>query len=125
MHLNDNLLTVTDDKVIMDETLTFAIENTDNDVSDYSKLLDTDFDANLYKFKSLLNKNLGIIATVQISNTKAEFIYPGMPIQYMFYKDDEVTVTNGIVQAVDINYNYIKKINVVTIMILLKRLKND
>ena len=125
MHLNDNLITVTDDKVIMDETLTYAIENTDTGISDYSKLIDTDFDANLYKFKSLLNKNLGIIATVQITNTKAEFIYPGMPVQYMFYKDGEVTVTNGIVQAVDINYNYIQKVNVVTILLILKRLNND
>jgi len=117
LNTNKELLTITNDKIVMDNESTTSTTITDDKTLDYARLLETDYDDNIFKFKSVLNSNKMILGIIKIPNINAEFIHPGMAVKYVYLKNDIVIEATGIVHGKDITYDFSKKISMTVLLI--------
>lgn len=121
-YLNTNLSTVTDDKILFDSKDTFAIENLDTATYGHAKYIETDFDDNVHKYRSDINLTKGRTAIIKLKDINSDFIFPGMSLEYMFIKNNEVITLHGVVQGVDSTNNIASKENVTVILIFIERM---
>ena len=122
--INQDLSTVTDDKIIFSNDLTYDITKID-DTRSFSHFVETDGDDNIFKYYSLLNRLQVIIASVVLPKVNPEVIYPGMPVVYYFINSGKIYSTTGTVQGIKYFYDFINKTSVVTLILALKRIKKD
>ena len=121
LNSNQDLLSINELNVTMDGESTYSINNTDLKTNDYAKLIETEFDDNLFKYDSILNKNKTVLVIVKIPNINSEFIHPGMAVKYVYLKNDKVIEATGIVHGRDITYDFSKKISMTILLINILR----
>jgi len=74
-------------------------------------LINTNFDDNLYKFRSQILKNSTIDAKVLLRNIDERIFKPGMLLKYVYLKNDRVAEKRGNLQQLSLSYNIIKREN--------------
>jgi len=121
IHINDSLKHVTDKKILFNSIGTFSKKNIDTDTYGHAKYIETDFDSNVFKYKSNINLTRGRTAIIKLKDINSDFIFPGMGLEYMFIKENKVVTLNGIVQGVDTTYNVGSKENITVILIFIQR----
>ena len=122
--INNNLFTVTDDKITHDGDATYDEIKID-DTRSFNNFIETLGDDNTYRYYSTLNRVQGIIGSVMLPKVNPEVIYPGMPFKYLFNDDGKIGSTTGSVQGLNYVYDFINKTTVVMLVCIFKRIKKD
>lgn len=119
---SDTLYNVTNDKIVYDGSLTYGKTHMDGTSEYYAKFIDIDQNDNPYLFRSGVNKSLGVIGIFNFPYTNMEFVYPGMPVKYLFSTKDEGTLeTSGIVQGIETMYDVDNKTVSNVLMVMLNK----
>jgi hypothetical protein len=93
-----------------EELLTKEV-NEDN-ITRITRLIDTNQDDNLYKYRSKILKTLNTFGTVTIPKSDIRIFIPGMYLQYLYNHDNTVVIKRGMVQNVSTTFNIVKKTSV-------------
>ena len=101
------------------DNLTTEIQIDNN--TNYRNYLVTDMDHNIYRHLASVNKYQTKLINIVIPKINPEFIYPGMPVSYMYTKENKVNMSTGIVQNVTYTYYIQKKTSEATIIIAIKK----
>ncbi len=123
--LDPTLLTVDEESVTLATDEMFDIIDYDPGLADYTKLINTNKDASIEKYISLLSRKQMVFLVFKLPNINPEFIIAGMPIKYLFMKDTVAYETTGEVLIVDIYYDNVKNINVTIIIAALQRIEEQ
>ena len=89
--------------------------------SNVNNFLYTNMDDNLYKYKSLLIYNETVLAKVILYGVESTIFRPGMPVKYVYQKEDIAIELNGVLQSAHIIFNRTKKDNIIILYILLEK----
>ena len=114
---------IKDDKIEYPDGGHNRLETLPNKPATFDTILDMDNDYNIYKYRSILNKNEVILGIMKTGSLNPDFIFPGMSFKYIFDKDNVVKETTGIIQSVEYYYDIANKTTVVAIAALFKRIK--
>jgi len=121
IHINDSLSLVTDNQILFNSIGTFSKKNIDTDTYGHAKYVETDFDSNVFKYKSSINLTRGRTVIVKLKDINSDFIFQGMSLEYMFIKENKVVTLYGIVQGVDTTYNISSKESITVILFFIQR----
>ena len=116
---------VTNDKIKYDDSTLNTLETIGDKPSTFDSIVDLGNDFNPYKYRSTLNQNEHMMGIIKVGNINPDFIYPGMPFNYVFEKDGVIVSTNGTVQSVEYFYDLPHKTVVTAIVGLFKRMQEN
>ena len=109
------------DKVTFDTTNLVSLYQSSSNKSNVNNFLYTNMDDNLYKYRSLLVYNETVLAKITIPNVEATIFKPGMPVKYIYQKDNIAIELNGVLQSYYVIYNRIRKGNAVVLYVALEK----
>lgn len=106
------LIAVTDKdiKVNLDDTTVMY-----GNKKDFNKIRYINQDENILRHQSAIEDAKGVNIAITLANTSIEFVYPGMPIKYVYVVGNKVIETTGTVNAIEGIENYINNTNTVVI----------
>jgi len=122
---NPDYSLVNDNEILLDKyginKQTTLRENKDG----YRNIIDTNLDDNVFKYRSDLTLATMIPVGIQIPMFDENAIRPGMLMKYFNSKDNKLYSSTGVVQTVDVSYNITKKMNLVSMSMLINKLRRE
>lgn len=113
---------ISDDMIKANSEKFGDLVNSDIEPDAYQAVFVNNNTTNRFKLLSELNKNNIVLATIKIGKINPDFIYPGMPVRYVFNKKGDFGFMYGTVQAVDWYYDVPNKTTVVVIILALQKI---
>ena len=112
---------LSDNTVAFDTPNLTSLYQSSSNKSNVTNFLYTNMDDNLFKYRSLLVYNETVLAKITIPNVESTIFKPGMPVKYIYLKDNIAVELNGVLQSYYVIYNRIRKGNSVVLYVALEK----